>query len=65
MATWHGPQALILIYDMALEADHVMRTGAADTIEAGGVIAPAKGRIDSRTRSHVRPRQRPRRGRRP
>lgn len=57
MATWHGPQPLILTYDMAFEADGVMRTGAADTIKAGGVIAPPKGRIDSRTRSHVRPRQ--------
>jgi hypothetical protein len=65
MATWHGPLHPILIYDMAPEADHVIRTDAADTIEAGGVIAPARGRIDSRTRSHVCPRQMPRRGRRP
>jgi hypothetical protein len=65
MATWHGPQTPILIYDMAREAEHVIRTGAADTIEARGVVAPVKGRIDSRTRSHVRQSQYPRRGRRP
>lgn len=52
MATWLGPQLLILTYDMACEADRVMRTRVADTIEAGSVSAPAKGRIDSRTRCH-------------
>jgi hypothetical protein len=50
MATRRGPQLPILTYDMALEAARVMRTEHADTIEARSVIAPAAGRIDSRTR---------------
>lgn len=45
---------LTLTYDMALEADRVMRARAADPIMARGVIAPATGRIDLRTLNRTR-----------
>jgi hypothetical protein len=49
MATRRGPQLSNLTYDKACEADSVIRRKAADPIMARGVIAPATGRIDSRT----------------
>ena len=48
MAQRHGPQLRSLIYDKAIEIDHVMRPEAAETIKARSVVAPPRGRIDSR-----------------
>ena len=49
MATRRGPQLSNLTYDKACEAVGVIRRKAADSIMARGAIAPATGRIDSRT----------------
>lgn len=55
MAQRDGPQLRSLIYDRVLETDHVMRPEAADTIKARSVIAPLKGRIDSRIQCRQAP----------
>jgi hypothetical protein len=65
MATRQGPRFSTLTYDMAFEADRVMRARAADIIMARGIIAPAIGRIDLRTPCRARHQKASCRGRRP
>ena len=65
MATRRGPRLSNLTYDKASEADGVIRRKAAAPIMARGVIAPATGRINSRTQGRRRRQELPCRGRRP